>query len=939
MTISGDQVRDVVERVLDLGIDPEVACRDSPELLPAVRERLDRLRELESEIDVLFPSGAHPRRDGSVLPSIPGYVVESVIGHGGMGVVYSALHLKLKRRVAIKMLLAGAYAGPAEIARFRREAESVAALCHPNIVQVFDAGECDGHPYFVMECMGRGTLADELRGEPQPVAAAARIVETLASAVQAAHVAGIVHRDLKPSNVLRADSGELKIADFGLAGRFGNDEASDVTIAGARLGTPSYMAPEQARGTAGAFCPLVDVYALGAILYELLTGRPPFRGASSAETTRLVLDADPVSPSRLNPSVPRDLETICLRALAKDPARRYPSAADLGDDLARWARGDAILARPEGHARRLLRVARRHPAATALTATLVVAALAALVLAERSRRHELERRSEAAIRRHDARQVMSSAIDQAPAFLDAERWADAEAAFVRARAEVEAAESPELASRLDVAWNELQVARELDRIRRTYPEPNAGGFSYEAAAKDYARLFEGFGIADGVSVEDAARRVGTSSLRDRLLRGLDSAAFVERVVGRDERIALYLDVARAADPHPWRDRFREARAWRERESLLALVDEASDAESGAEPHQVVIAAVLLSGLGENARTVEILKDAQARSPSDFWINLELGNALSREGASDDAAQFLRAAVAVQPSNYVAWAMLGHTLSTAGHRDDALTAHRRAVELAPECGAAWVNLAIAYSKLQRWDDAVAVVADARRRIGDGPELAHLAFHLRIAQAREAAARAEWGEALAAFDDVKTERAPGDTEVAFERAATALLAGDVATYRSQCEELLRGAEQGTERPFLAARAVVLAGDSDEALGRALQVADAELSGAADSHWAHAIHGAAAFRRGDLDVAASEFRTSLAASDGSGAAVVALAWLANVAAARGDAGLPTADAARLVSALGVAGASKPESMHLHDWLEAHAIQAEAARRRPRHAHQLPR
>ena len=296
----------------------EAACADRPDLLAEVRERLAQLGPVRNDRCDL-PGVRLDRRSGPSAPpptrptQIPGHVVESVLGRGGMGVVYKALHQKLNRPVAVKMMLAGGYAGPPELARFYREAEALAALGHPNVVQVHDVGDLDGLPYFTMEYVEGGSLALKLAGTPLPAREAAALLATLAEAVQAAHQSGIVHRDLKPANVLLTAAGTPKIGDFGLARRL--DGGAGVTRTGIPLGTPSYMAPEQARGERGAAEPPADIYALGAILYELLTGRPPFRAETAEETVLQVLSADPVLPSRLNAKVPRDLETVCLKCL------------------------------------------------------------------------------------------------------------------------------------------------------------------------------------------------------------------------------------------------------------------------------------------------------------------------------------------------------------------------------------------------------------------------------------------------------------------------------------------------------------------------------------------------------------------------------------------------------------------------------------------------
>ncbi len=336
-------------------------------------------------------------------PTVPGYEIFGELGRGGMGVVYQALQRGLQRTVALKMILTGDRACPKDLARFRAEAAAIARLQHPNIVQIYDVGEAVGQPYFVLEFVPGGSLAQHLQGKPQPVISAAQLIETLACAIHAAHASGVIHRDLKPANILLQRSGinapsvggnsvptrdgsplflshwTPKITDFGLA-KCADGEASNFrgpTVTGELLGTPNYMAPEQAMVPRQPVGPAADVYALGAILYELLTGRPPFTGGTPLATVMQVLHNEPVAVTSLQPNVPRDLETICLKCVRKEPRNRYGSALDLAEDIRRFLRDEPIRTRPMMAPERMWRWARRHP----LPAGLLVAGLLGPIVA------------------------------------------------------------------------------------------------------------------------------------------------------------------------------------------------------------------------------------------------------------------------------------------------------------------------------------------------------------------------------------------------------------------------------------------------------------------------------------------------------------------------------------------------------------------------------
>lgn len=385
----------------------EVALRRERGEAPTADEYRERFPHLAADLDWLFaaqqafesrssavdsPNGLVHIGDSALVvdrpPEVPGYEVQGELGRGSAGVVYRARQIALNRIVALKVVRAGALSGSTAANRFRAEAQAVARLQHPNVVQIFEVGEAltaggERVPYLALEYVDGPTMSQVCAGQPQPFQRAARWIETLANALHAAHQQGIVHRDLKPANILVAPEGVLKVADFGLAKLL--DQEGDRTVSGTIVGTPTYMAPELAEGHASQASGAADVYSLGAILYELVAGRPPFSGESMLEIIRRVVRDEPPSPAQLRPDLPRDLQTICWKCLEKEPNRRYPTAAALAEDLRRFQAGEPVTARPVGTIERSWRWCWRNPRVAGLAATvaslLVVLAVGATIAA------------------------------------------------------------------------------------------------------------------------------------------------------------------------------------------------------------------------------------------------------------------------------------------------------------------------------------------------------------------------------------------------------------------------------------------------------------------------------------------------------------------------------------------------------------------------------
>ena len=598
-------------------------------------------------------------------PSVPGYETLGELGRGGMGVVYRARQVELNRVVALKMILAGAYAGADDLARFRREAEAVAALRHPNVVQIYEIGEHEGRPYFSLEYVEGGSLAQQLAGKPQPPRRAAELTETLARAVHSAHQQGVIHRDLKPANVLLTADGSPKVADFGLAKRL---QEVGPTQTGQVVGTPGYMAPEQA--SPGGPSPVgtpADVYALGAILYEMLTGRPPFLGASAWEVLMMAASVEPTPPRRLQPRTPRDLETICLKCLQKEPRKRYGSAEALADGPAALPLGssDRRAAGGAGGAGGEVGAAQRRRVGAVGGGIggdggrdwrVVVVRGGPGGTARRSRTGRRRRGGRRPNTRRRPRWAWHGTTRSGPPPWSGmrttgagrsprrrrwrggrriggcrrwKRWTRREQALADVPG-AEAAQARVAERRRQVAAERERAAkvavllRDLDRARSALAGTLAGDLDRKTGPRLYAAALSAYGMDVSRPEAESAAQVRTArpGVRLALILALDDWAGDVR--GDDPPAANRLArIADGADDDVWRRRYRAARG--NLPALLRLAAEAAELPPPA-VNTIQLGRDLYTR-GARPEAAALLRAGRRRHPGDFWMYFDLNNCL------------------------------------------------------------------------------------------------------------------------------------------------------------------------------------------------------------------------------------------------------------------------------------------------------------------------
>jgi eukaryotic-like serine/threonine-protein kinase len=738
-----DDTEDTFTALLAAADEALASGRPLPAGGPADQPRLERALAC---VRLLRAAGPSADDTAEHVPLQVGrFHIRRELGRGGFGIVLLAEDPTVNREVALKIPRADALVTPALRERFQREARAAASLDHPNIVPVYEAGEVGPISYIASAYCPGPTLAECLRGRTQPVpfADAARFIAQLAGAVQHAHGRNVLHRDLKPANILLHDGGlssqewestqrgssvsgptagadstlispqtglpSPRITDFGLAKLLDASESKTIepTRSGTVLGTPSYMAPEQAESRGLSVGPAADIYALGAILYELLTGRPPFRGETELDTLLQVRTIDAVAPSRLRPQTPRDLETICLKCLAKEPTRRYESAGDLADDLSRWLANEPIRARPPSAVYRLRKFSRRNRTALAMAALI----LFALVL--------LGGGAGWAVRDRTARQMafdreITRALEEAEAAYERDQLPEAMAAVQRAEGLLATGHGrPETARHVEEWRRDLDMLARLEAIRFEQASANVDRMANEEADRRYAQAFADYGVdVANLPVPEAASRMQGRRINVGLAGVLDGWAATRRHAGQPEdRWQPLLTLASECDPDPWRVRVRNALARPDRSALMQLA--VSDQVRDLPPRTLSTLGNTLRAVGAVKEAVALLRSAQRQYPQDFWINYALGWCLTelRPAQNEQAVRFYSAAIALRGDLPSLHHNLGVALVEMNQFDEAELSFGTAIRLKPEYAGPHNGLGVVHAKRSRHDEAIRAFDEA------------------------------------------------------------------------------------------------------------------------------------------------------------------------------------------------------------------------------------
>ncbi len=670
---------------------------------------------------------------------------------GGLGQVSVARDDELGREVALKEIQERHADDPASRARFLREAEVTGRLEHPGVVPVYGLGRHpDGRPFYAMRFIRGDSLkdaikkfhqADAARRDPGERALALRQLlgrfTAVCNAVAYAHSRGVLHRDLKADNVMLGEYGETLVVDWGLAKVLGRPEEAAgpaeklmpaaepddaaATRAGAILGTPAFMPPEQALGEAEKLGPASDVYSLGALLYQLLTGRAPFEGVTALDVLMRVAEGNFPPPRRVKAAVPAALEAVCLKAMALKPEDRYGSAQALADDVEHWLADEPVGAWREPWRRRVGRWARRHKTAVgAAAAGVLVAVLAGGVGLWWWERQETERR-----------QAVAAALDRVGRLQEQARWAEARAVMGQARDRLGESGPAALQDRLERARTNLDLVAALDAIRLRRATLVAGKVDWAGAARAYEAAFAQAGLGRaGDDPEEVARRVRASDVRGALVAALDDWA-----ASAPDRRAWVLGVARRADPDEWRDRLRDPVVWRKSGALARL------ARRVAADRLTPPLAAALGSLAKEWGGLDLLRAGQKQFPGDFWLNCTLAYQL-RDSAPDEAAGYYRAALAVRPGTSAIHHNLARVHQAQRRLPEAIAEYRRAIALDPRLALAHTNLGLALEAVRQPDEAI---AEHRRAVALDPNFALAHYNL----GRALQGRGRLDEAIAAY----------------------------------------------------------------------------------------------------------------------------------------------------------------------------------------------